>query len=91
MGCVFWTKRTVLLVLKKKPNYEFLFNIGFYLINRNVLKTLKINQRLDMDKFILKLHKLKKKIGIYKIDFEKWQDFGNWESYLDNNKNRNYF
>jgi len=90
-GVCLLDKKNSFAGFEEKPNYEFLFNIGFYLINRNVLKTLKINQRLDMDKFILKLHKLKKKIGIYKIDFEKWQDFGNWESYLDNNKNRNYF
>lgn len=72
----------------EKPNYDFLLNIGFYLIDRKVLKTLKTNQTFNMDKFILKLQKHKKKIGIYEIDFEKWQDFGNWESYLDNNKHK---
>ncbi len=66
---------------KEKPNYEFLFNIGLYLINRKVLKLIKKNQKLDMDDFILKLKKKKKKIGIYQIDYNNWQDLGSWESF----------
>ena len=33
-----------------------------------------------MDDFILKLKK-KKKIGIYQIEHDQWQDLGSWESY----------
>ena len=33
-----------------------------------------------MDEFILNL-KEEKKIGIYQIDHDKWQDLGSWESY----------
>ena len=73
---------------KEKPSYSFLFNTGLYLINRNELKLLKKNQKLDMDDFILRLKKKKKKIGIYQIDHNKWQDLGNWESY--NNYIKNY-
>ncbi len=72
---------------EEKPNYSYLFNIGFYVINRKVLKIVKENQKLNMDKLILKLKKQKRKIGIYEIDYTKWKDFGNWESYLNNNKN----
>jgi dTDP-glucose pyrophosphorylase len=73
---------------KEKPSYSFLFNTGLYLISRNELKLLKKNQKLDMDDFILRLKKKKKKIGIYQIDHNKWQDLGNWESY--NNYIKNY-
>ena len=73
---------------KEKPSYNFLFNTGLYLINRNQLKILKKNQKIDMDDFILKLKKKKKKIGIYQIDDDKWQDLGSWESY--NNHIKNY-
>ena len=48
---------------KEKPKYDFLFNTGFYVINKNALK------------------KKKKKIGIFSIDFENWQDFGDWDNY----------
>ena len=66
---------------KEKPNFNFLFNTGLYLINRKEFRLIKKNQRLDMDDFILKLKKKKKKIGIYQIENNQWQDLGSWESY----------
>ena len=72
---------------KEKPRYNFLLNTGLYLINKKELKLLKKNQKLDMDDFILRLKKNKKKIGIYQIDHDKWQDLGSWESYNNNIKN----
>ena len=67
--------------LEEKPSYSFLFNIGLYLINKNELKFIKKNIKLNMDELILKLKKQKKKIGIYEINSSKWHDLGNWESY----------
>ena len=72
---------------KEKPRYNFLFNTGLYLINKNQLKILKKNQKIDMDDFILRLKKKKKKIELYQIDHHKWQDLGSWESYNDFIKN----
>ena len=66
---------------KEKPSYDFLFNTGLYLINKTELKILKKNQKVDMDDFIIRLKKKKKKIGLYQIDYYKWQDLGNWENY----------
>ena len=53
---------------KEKPSYDFLFNTGLYLINKTELKILKKNQKVDMDDFILRLKKKKKKIGLYQLD-----------------------
>ncbi len=72
---------------KEKPSYHFLLNIGLYLINRKELLLLKKNQKIDMDEFIQKLKNKKRKIGIYEIDHNKWQDLGNWESYNNYIKN----
>lgn len=66
---------------KEKPKYDFLFNTGFYVINKNALKDITGVNKLDMDNFILRLKKRKKKIGIFSIDFENWQDFGDWDNY----------
>ena len=66
---------------KEKPKFNFLFNTGLYLINKKEFRFLKTNQKLDMDDFILKLKKNKKKIGIYQIEHNQWQDLGSWESY----------
>ena len=48
---------------KEKPSYDFLFNTGLYLINKTELKILKKNKKVDMDDFILRLKKKKKKIN----------------------------
>lgn len=66
---------------KEKPNYNYLLNIGLYLINKKELKFLKRNHKIDMDDFIIKLKNKNKKIGVYEIDTNKWKDLGNWESY----------
>lgn len=69
------------LKMEEKPNYSFLLNIGLYLVNRNQLKILKKNHKLDMDELIFKFKNKKKKIGIFEIANNNWKDFGNWESY----------
>lgn len=69
------------LSFKEKPNFNFLINIGFYLINKKNFKIIKKNQKIDMDELISKFQKLNKRIGIFEVDYDKWQDFGNWESY----------
>ena len=66
---------------KEKPSYDFLFNTGLYLINKKKLKLIKKNQKIDMDSFILRLKKKKRKIGVFQVDYDKWHDLGNWESY----------
>ncbi len=72
---------------KEKPNYNYLLNIGLYLVNKKVLKFLRHNNKIDMDDFILKLKNKKKKIGVYEIEPNKWKDLGNWESYNNFIKN----
>ena len=72
---------------KEKPNYNFLLNTGLYLINKKELKFLKKNQKLDMDDFILRLKKKKKKIGIFQINHDNWKDLGSWKNYNKHIKN----
>ena len=74
-------KKNKFFGFKEKPSYDFLFNTGLYLINKKEFKIIKKNQKLDMDTFILKLKKKKKKIGVYQINYNKWHDLGNWENY----------
>ena len=86
-GICLLDKKNKFLGFDEKPNYSFLFNIGFYIINKKELKIIKKNQKLNMDELISKLKKNKRKIGIFEIDDGNWKDFGNWESYIYNNKN----
>ncbi len=74
-------KKKKFIGFREKPKYDFLFNTGLYLVNKNILKDLIGINKLDMDNFILKLKYKKKKIGIFSINFERWQDFGDWDNY----------
>ncbi len=74
-------KKNNFFAFKEKPNYDFLFNTGVYLINRKEFKIINKNKKLDMDTFILRLKKKKKKIGVYPVNHNKWHDLGNWKSY----------
>ena len=72
---------------QEKPSYNFLLNTGLYLINKSQLKILKKNQKIEMNDFILRLKKKKKKIGLYQIDHRNWQDLGSWKNYNNSIKN----
>ena len=69
------------LRMEEKPSYNFFFNIGLYLFNRNLFKILKKNQKLEMNDLISKIKNQKKKIGIFEIGQDNWKDFGNWKSF----------
>ena len=76
-------KKKNFIGFEEKPQYNFLLNIGFYLINKKELKLIKKNQKMDMNEFILLLNKRNKKIGVYQIEDLQWQDFGNWQSFYN--------
>ena len=67
--------------MQEKPEVNYLVNTGFYLIKPNVLKYLSYNQKTDMNEFITKLKKLKKKIGVYPVPGNSWLDMGEWNEY----------
>jgi Nucleoside-diphosphate-sugar pyrophosphorylase involved in lipopolysaccharide biosynthesis/translation initiation factor 2B, gamma/epsilon subunits (eIF-2Bgamma/eIF-2Bepsilon) len=58
-----------------------LANTGLYLINSRVLKFLKKNKKIDMDKFLDILLKKKKKIKVFPISDLSWRDTGKWSEY----------
>lgn len=60
---------------EEKPITLENINAGIYVFNSNVFKYLKINQKIDMTEFFLKLKKKNKKVKIYPI-YENWADFG---------------
>ncbi len=74
-------KKSQLISMQEKPEVNYLVNTGFYLIKPNVLKYLSYNQKTDMNEFITKLKKLKKKIGVYPVPGNSWLDMGEWNEY----------
>lgn len=73
-------KKNLKKLIVEKPIVNYSVNSGIYVINAKLLKTLKYNQYIDMDHFINKLHKKRKKIGFFKIH-ENLLDIGDYKNY----------
>ena len=59
---------------------DFLVNTGLYIIKPEVIKLIPNNKYYDFTDLLNKVEKLKKKIAIYPIDQDKWNDVGQWEN-----------
>ena len=73
-------KKNLKKLIVEKPIVNYSVNSGIYVINAKLLKTLKYNHYIDMDHFINKLHKKRKKIGFFKIH-ENLLDIGDYKNY----------
>lgn len=62
--------------IKEKPKYNFLTNIGFYIINNNVLADMQEDTKIDMPDLIKQEQEKGKKINVYTVDEEDWLDMG---------------
>ncbi len=74
-------KKSSLTEMIEKPEMNFLVNTGFYLIKPEALKYIPDNKKLDMNQFINKIMKLKKKIGVHPVPGNSWLDIGQWDEY----------
>lgn len=72
--------RKFLKNLTEKPSMDFLVNTGLYIIKPEVIKLIPNNKYYDFTDLLNKVEKLKKKIAIYPIDQDKWNDVGQWEN-----------
>ena len=80
-GTCILNSKGLLVALKEKPTYNFLVNTGFYVLTPSVLKLIKKNEYLDMDKFINSLLAKRLKVGVYTLPDKSWLDFGQWDSF----------
>ncbi len=70
--------------IKEKPEYNFLVNIGMYILNKKVLREIPDNQPYDMTDLISKLELLNKyKVGVYPVNQASWYDIGQWGKYKE--------
>ena len=75
------TKIKNLINIKEKPHFNFLVNVGLYVINPKVLKLIPSNKIYHMTNLIEDAQKKGKKIGVYPIDDSSWIDIGQWTEY----------
>lgn len=72
--------------LIEKPKIKLIANCGFYIISPEILKHIKKNKYLDMDKFVKNIVKLKYKVGVYPVAKDSWIDIGTLANYKKFNK-----
>lgn len=65
----------------EKPNYNYLINIGLYIMNKKILKIIPKNNHFDFSDIIKNLKSNNKKIGVFPISENAWQDIGQWDEY----------
>lgn len=75
-GIVHKDDNNVLETIEEKPEYTFLTNTAMYLVEPNVLKDMKKNEKIDFPEFIRQEQEKGKKIGIYSVAEEDWLDMG---------------
>jgi dTDP-glucose pyrophosphorylase/CBS domain-containing protein len=69
----------------EKPSYDYLANIGLYIINKKALNIIPTNKKFDMDELIYLMLKKKNKISTFPISDNQWIDVGQAESLKQSN------
>lgn len=77
------TKNNGLRSIDEKPQIDFIINGGLYIIKRNIIDKIPKNKKYDLTDLINLSLKNKSKIGVYKIDANKWHDIGQWNEYRE--------
>ena len=81
-GICKFDKKNKLIELKEKPLTYSHINTGMYIIQKNVLKKIKKNQKTDITEFIKKNIKILK-CGVFQIHDKQFRDFGTIKDYLN--------
>ena len=69
--------------INEKPQYDFLINVGLYVINPDVLKLIPENRFYHITHLIEEAKSQGKKVGVYPIDDDAWIDVGQWAEYRE--------
>lgn len=65
----------------EKPEFDFLINTGFYIMNKKMIDIIPKNKLYHMTDLLSDAKKCNLKIGVYPIREEKWIDIGQWSEY----------
>ena len=67
--------------INEKPEFDFLVNIGLYVLNPGVLSLIPEGNIYHITNLIEDAKNNGKKIGVYPIDDDSWIDVGQWTEY----------
>lgn len=69
--------------LIEKPEYDFLVNTGFYVLNSKILPYIPDDTYFDMTDLIELLKTKKMNVGVYPVSEKSWIDIGQWQEYRE--------
>jgi len=81
------TKKGTLNLISEKPNFNFLANVGAYLVNSKLLKFIPNNKIYHFDEYMENLIKKNIDIYVYPINEDDWKDVGQWSQFREISKN----
>lgn len=67
--------------IKEKPEYNFLVNTGFYVLNPKILDMIPDGEVFHMTHLMEKVKDNNGAVGVYPISENSWIDVGQWEEY----------
>jgi len=88
--CKINSKSKFIKIDEKPESYQFI-NVGYYIINKKMIKYIKKNKKFDMTELIKKIKLGNNKIGVYPINDESWHDVGEWPKYKNTVSNFDSF
>ena len=71
----------ILKDIREKPEYDFLVNTGFYLLEPFILDFIPKNKKFDMTDLINAVKARHLKVGVYPVSRKSWIDVGQWAEY----------
>ena len=75
------SKKGDLLKIDEKPVSKQFVNVGYYIINKKMLKYVSKRKKFDMTELIKVIKLNKQKIKTYPIQEDEWHDVGQWTHY----------
>ena len=67
--------------INEKPEFDFLVNVGFYVVNPDILYLIPENKLYHITQLIKDAKKRGNRVGVYPIDDDAWIDVGQWTDY----------
>ena len=67
--------------IEEKPKFDFLVNVGLYLVNNKVIDFIPKNKIFHFTDLIKVLQKKKYRIGLFTVYENKWLDVGQWDEF----------
>ena len=84
-------KKGELTNIIEKPKYSNFSNVGLYLFKKRILKLIKKNELMNMDRLINIAKSKRLKIGVFPMNSENWIDVGEWDKYKNQAKKKNFY